>query len=124
MRSPKNIVGPVIRHLRNAKKLSQPKLAEALQRKGWSVTRDTIAKIEGQCRWLSDAEILFLARFFKVSANELFPHGHDAEKQLQAVLQRLERGLELFPSVKRSVLYLDTFLVTNRGSFGQQADIS
>ncbi len=89
---PRNLVGPALRRLRNEKKLSQAKLAEALQRKGWSVTRDTIAKIEGQTRWVPDCEVMFLARFFGIAPEELFPK-RELDARLVEFLSYFEKGL-------------------------------
>jgi transcriptional regulator with XRE-family HTH domain len=59
--TPRNIIGPQLRKLRNEKGMSQQTLAELLQRKGWDVSRGMIARIEGQVRWISDFVLLFLS---------------------------------------------------------------
>ena len=71
-REPLNIVGPV-RRLRCERSLSQPALAAKCQLLGWDVSRDTIAKIEGQTRWVGDGELVFLARSLGVALEALFP---------------------------------------------------
>ncbi len=63
---PRNIIGPQLRMLRSQRGLSQQKLAEHLQRKGWDVSRGMIARIEGQVRWIADFELLFLAEVLAV----------------------------------------------------------
>lgn len=50
------------------------------------IERDTIAKIEGQSRWVSDAELVILARTLSVSLESLFPPLTKAEKLAQALL--------------------------------------
>ena len=68
----KNIVGPQVRRLRVAANLSQAALAAACQRIGWDIDRNTIAKIEGQMRWVGDFELLHLADVFKRRVGDLF----------------------------------------------------
>jgi transcriptional regulator with XRE-family HTH domain len=58
----KNIVGPQVRRLRVAAGLSQAALAAACQRVGWDVDRNTVAKVEGQMRWVGDFELVYLAK--------------------------------------------------------------
>lgn len=65
--TPRNIIGPQLRKLRDQKGMSQQTLAELLQRKGWDVSRGMIARIEGQVRWISDFELLFLSEVLCVS---------------------------------------------------------
>jgi transcriptional regulator with XRE-family HTH domain len=64
---PRNIIGPQLRKLRFQKGLSQQRLAELLQRKGWDVSRGVIARIEGQVRWIADFELLFLSETLGVA---------------------------------------------------------
>lgn len=42
-------------------------------RLGWDASRDMIAKIEGQTRWVSDSEWVFLARALRVRLEEFLP---------------------------------------------------
>jgi transcriptional regulator with XRE-family HTH domain len=72
-RKPKNVVGPAVAQLRNAQGLSQAALAARCQRLGWDVARDTIAKIEGRSRCVTDAEIVYLAEALKVPYAILLP---------------------------------------------------
>jgi transcriptional regulator with XRE-family HTH domain len=69
----KNIVGREIARLRNERGLSQAGLASVLQRSGWDISRETIAKIEAGLRWVADLELVRLAKALKVSILELFP---------------------------------------------------
>lgn len=68
---PRNIVGPVVRQLRAKKGLSQEALAAKLNLAGWDASRDIVARIEGQVRWVADFEILRLAAGLGVDAPEL-----------------------------------------------------
>jgi DNA-binding XRE family transcriptional regulator len=61
MQPPRNIVGPVIRQLREKKGMTQAQLATKLNLAGWDLSRDTLAKIEAQIRCVSDFEIPILA---------------------------------------------------------------
>lgn len=69
----RNIIGPQVRRLRYERDLSQPALAAKCQLLGWDIARDTIAKIEGQNRWVGDAELVHLARSLGVPLEKLYP---------------------------------------------------
>lgn len=58
----RNLLGPGIRHAREAKAWSQDDLARKLQLTGWDVDRTLIARIELQTRCITDMELLMLAR--------------------------------------------------------------
>jgi transcriptional regulator with XRE-family HTH domain len=73
MRAPKNLVGPTIRRLRNAAVLSQPALAAACQRLNWDVSREVLAQIESQFRYVTDRELVVLARALGVKIEDLIP---------------------------------------------------
>ncbi len=70
---PLNVSGPQIRVLRNKRGWSQATLAARCQVAGWDVTRDTIANIEHQRRWMGDYELVTLASVLGVRLIELFP---------------------------------------------------
>lgn len=72
-KSPRNLVGPQVRRIRYQMGFSQPKLAAQCQLLGWDIGRDTIAKIEGQSRWVGDEELAFLARSLGVALERLYP---------------------------------------------------
>ena len=90
MENPRNMIGPHIRRIRNERGLSQPKLAELLQRKGWDISRDTLAKIEDQRRWVSDFETAFLAEALTVSLPDLFV-ARGRSPKARDYISRLER---------------------------------
>jgi transcriptional regulator with XRE-family HTH domain len=68
---PRNIVGPLVRELREKKGFTQEMLAAKLNLAGWDVSRDVIARIEGQVRWVADFEVLKLASVLGVDGPEL-----------------------------------------------------
>lgn len=67
----KNIIGPIVRRLRNAQALSQEGLAAKCQLIGWDITREGIAKIEGQVRHVDDIEVVHLCRALRVKSDLL-----------------------------------------------------
>ena len=92
MVNPRNLIGPQLRQLRVERNLSQPKFAEICQRKGWDLSRDTLAKIEGQTRWVSDFELVFLADMLEVPIEALLP-GRRTSAVAKEFISRLERPL-------------------------------
>jgi transcriptional regulator with XRE-family HTH domain len=73
MRAPKNIVGATVRRLRNAAGLSQPAFAALCQRLGWDVSREVLAQVESRFRYVTDWELVVLARALKVQPADLIP---------------------------------------------------
>lgn len=71
MNKPRNIVGPIIRELREKQGLSQPQLAVKINLHGWDISRETLAKIESQIRWVADLEIGKLAHALDIESPEL-----------------------------------------------------
>ena len=92
MQTHRNMIGPQVRRLRNQRGLSQREFAELLQRKGWNISRDTVAKIEDQRRWISDFETIFIADSLKICLTELFSV-RDRLGKAKELIQRLERRL-------------------------------
>lgn len=72
MRPKGNFIGPTISRLRNARGLSQAALAAKCQRLGFDISREVLARIEGRVRFVTDAEIVFLARALGVEIHDLF----------------------------------------------------
>ena len=66
----RNILGPGIRRVREARGWSQEDLARRLQIAGWDVDRTLIARIELRTRCITDMELLALAQTFGVTLNE------------------------------------------------------
>ena len=67
----KNIIGPYVKTLRKKQHLTQKGLAEKLQLLGYEFNDLTILRIEQGTRFVPDYEVLALAHFFKISADEL-----------------------------------------------------
>jgi transcriptional regulator with XRE-family HTH domain len=60
MQKARNIVGPIVRELREKQGLSQAQLAAKINVHGWDISRETLAKIEAQIRWVADFELVKL----------------------------------------------------------------
>ena len=73
MKRPLNLIGPQVRKLRDRKGLTQESLAEKLQLAGWDISRTSLAKLEAELRWVSDVELLFLAKVLRVAVTDLYP---------------------------------------------------
>lgn len=67
----KNIIGSKIKTLRKSVGLTQKELAEKLQLEGHEFSDLTILRIEQGTRFVPDYEVVILAEFFKISADEL-----------------------------------------------------
>lgn len=72
-KKPLNVCGPQIARIRNSLGWSQPKLAEKCQLAGWDISRDIIARIEGQVRWVGDFELAALAQVLGTTLENLYP---------------------------------------------------
>ena len=68
------MIGPALRRIRYERGLTQPSLATLCQLKGWDVSRDTLAKIEGQSRWVADFEWVLLACNLGIPVSDLLPN--------------------------------------------------
>jgi transcriptional regulator with XRE-family HTH domain len=73
MTFPLNLLGPQVRRYRTQKEWTQESLAAKLQVEGWDVSRESLAKLEGQFRRAPDCELLFLAKVLGVRLADLFP---------------------------------------------------
>lgn len=71
MKEVQNIVGPVIRGLREKQGITQAQLAAKLNVTGWDLSRGTLSKIEAQLRCVADYEIAKLADGIGIDAPEL-----------------------------------------------------
>ncbi len=94
MKGPRNLVGLQIRHLRDQQKLTQPMLAARCRRWGWDLSRQTLAKIETQIRWVSDFELLCLAKALRVDPSDLLPTKDKVPKMLEDFFERLSSSIE------------------------------
>lgn len=71
--TPRNLVGPSIRRLREQRGLTQRGLAAKCALAGWSVEQNTLARIENRQRAVTDVELLFLCRVLNVSVETVLP---------------------------------------------------
>jgi lambda repressor-like predicted transcriptional regulator len=69
-------------------------LAARCRRWGWDLSRQTLAKIETQLRWVSDFELLCLARALRVEPSELWPSKDKIPRMLEDFFDRLSSGVE------------------------------
>jgi transcriptional regulator with XRE-family HTH domain len=60
-----------VRELREKKGLTQPQLVAKINLHDWDISRETLAKIETQLRWVADFEILKLAVALGIDGPEL-----------------------------------------------------
>lgn len=74
----RNVVGRQIRRLRDAKGISQQKLAAACSVVGYEITRSTLAKIEAEIRAVTDVELFVIARALRLKMDDLFPVDFEA----------------------------------------------
>ena len=91
-----NVIGPLVRILRDKKGWSQATLARKLQLLGWSLTRHSVAKLELQLRRVSDCELMYLAHVLGVTPSDLFPK-KVAWRELGPHFQTTHR-MSLFPT--------------------------
>lgn len=73
MEVPRNIVGPQVMRIRNAKGMSQADLAISCQLAGWDISRGVVARIEGGVRCIADFELIELSRVLQVPIPDLYP---------------------------------------------------
>lgn len=66
-----NMVGPHLRRLREKSGLTQAEFAARLQRGGWDISRETLAKVESQFRCVTDRELVRFAAALDVPPTEL-----------------------------------------------------
>lgn len=93
---PRNISGPQVRRLRSQQGITQEAFAARCQRMGWDISRDTLAKVESQMRWLSDFELVFLAEVLSVPVDLLLPErGAVTQKTVREFVGRLSAGKAL-----------------------------
>ena len=69
----RNVVGPQVRRIRRQQRLSQAKLVLRCQLAGFDISRESLAKVEGGWRVVSDLEVLLLADALGVPFASLYP---------------------------------------------------
>lgn len=80
----RNVVGPQVRRIRRQQRLSQAKLVLRCQLAGFDISRESLAKVEGGWRVVSDLEVLLLADALGVSFASLFPTPAEAAKLVRS----------------------------------------
>ncbi len=90
MKGARNIIGPQVKKLRSQNGLSQAAFAARCQRMGWDLSRDTVARIELQTRWVADFEVIFLAHALGVCHSALLPNEKRRWKEAREFVSRLE----------------------------------
>ncbi len=89
------MIGPTVRKLRYEAGLSQPQLAARCSRWGWNLSRETLAKIETQLRWVSDFELFCLALALRVRIENFLPKPDSTTATLKNFFSRLGRSPDL-----------------------------
>ena len=77
MTAKQNIIGPQVRALRIAQKLTQSELAARIGALGWDISENTVTKIETSIRCVTDEELVKIARALKTKLKILL-RGHDS----------------------------------------------
>ena len=85
MPAPKNIIGPTVRRLRNDAGLSQPMLAAKCGVLGWDLSREILAQIESQFRYVTDWELVVFARALHVDVETLIPEKFKKGRKVPAM---------------------------------------
>ena len=80
--------------LRGQHKQFVPMLAARCRRWGWDLSRQTLAKIETQLRWVADFELLCLARALRVDLDALWPTKDKIPRMLEDFFGRLSSETE------------------------------
>ncbi len=78
-------MGPEIRKLRKQRGWSQPVLVAKLNLFGWEISRETLAKIENQIRWVADIELVSIAAAFGLPPAEILPS--DSRRRAKQLIQ-------------------------------------
>lgn len=86
---PQNLIGWQVRRLRLQQRLTQPDLAARCQVVGYDLSRESLAKIEGRIRTVTDAEVVLLAQALRVPFALLFP----LEEELAGLLKPFQNLL-------------------------------
>jgi transcriptional regulator with XRE-family HTH domain len=66
-----NIVGTKLALMRKAKRISQRQLADDLQLIGLDIDKNAIQRIEAGQRFVTDIEVVYLAKVFETTVGEL-----------------------------------------------------
>ena len=110
MKERQNLVGPVLRDLREKKGLSQAQLVAKLNILGWDLSRATFSKIEAQIRCVTDYEIPVLAASVGVEPSEL----------LMQALEKFPKGRRFVAARKTTItsIFPDCIFFARRNDVG------
>jgi hypothetical protein len=86
-RIPLNVIGPQVKRQRQLLGLTQSLLNERLRQAGLKIGKTAVARIENQCRQVSDIEFFALARLLEISP-ELLLSFNDPQVKRDAELIR------------------------------------
>lgn len=92
MNYPRNLIGPKVRDLREKQEMTQPMLAAKCNLLGWNLSRETLAKIETRVRWVSDCELLCLARALEVNIEQLLVASEHPPAKVRSFLAALVKS--------------------------------
>ena len=84
MNKPRNIVGPVVKQMREERAMTQSMLVAKLNLLDWDISRETLAKIESQFRWVADFEVVILAKAFGMEGGELLKRASHSSSRVNA----------------------------------------
>jgi threonine aldolase len=56
---------------------------------GWGISRETLAKIESQIRWVADAELVCLAKALKTPVEAMLPKPDELTKVMKDFFKNL-----------------------------------
>lgn len=87
----RNLIGRQVRRYRWERDWSQEELADHLHDMGLNIERQRIAKIEIGEAWVSDIEIILMAKVFEVKIEQMFPK-FDNSQSLFIVLSKMTGG--------------------------------
>jgi len=87
----RNLIGRQVRRYRWERDWSQEELAEQLHDTGLNIGRQRIAKIEIGEAWVSDIEIILIAKVFGVKIEQMFPQ-LDSSQSIFIVLSKMTGG--------------------------------
>lgn len=72
----RNVIGPNIVKIRQAKGLGQGELVRLIQAAGYGINQAKLSRIEGSKVAVTDKDILAIAQALNVNIDELFVHHH------------------------------------------------
>ncbi len=91
VKKPRNLLGPIVRQLRDRAGLTQPMFVARLNLQGWDLSRGTYAKVEAQIRWIADFEVVHLAEALGVKPGDLFDAAKGISKSAKKESRRTDR---------------------------------